>query len=29
MLATALPSHAGNGAVEVSWTWRDVDGESC
>jgi hypothetical protein len=29
MLATLLPSHAGDGAAEASWPRRDVDIESC
>jgi hypothetical protein len=29
MLAIAMPSHAGGGAVEMTWPWRDVDAESC
>jgi hypothetical protein len=24
-----LPSHAGDGAIKVTWLWRDVDAESC
>jgi hypothetical protein len=27
--AMSLPSHASNGAVEVTWLWRNVDAESC
>jgi hypothetical protein len=29
MLAMVLPSHAGDGATEVTWLWCDVDVESC
>jgi hypothetical protein len=29
MLATMLLSHAGDGAAEATWLWRDVDVESC
>jgi hypothetical protein len=29
MLATMLPSHAGDGAAEVTWLWCDADVESC
>jgi hypothetical protein len=29
MLATVLPSHAGDGAAEANWLWRNVDVESC
>jgi hypothetical protein len=29
MPATVLPSHAGDGAAEVTWSRRDVDVESC
>jgi hypothetical protein len=29
MLATLLPSLAGDGAVEATFSWRDVDAESC
>jgi hypothetical protein len=29
MPATMLPSHAGDGTVEVTWPRRDVDVESC
>jgi hypothetical protein len=29
MLATMLPSHAGNDAVGVTWPWCDEDVESC
>jgi hypothetical protein len=25
----SLLSHAGDGATEVTWPWRDVDVESC
>jgi hypothetical protein len=28
MLATLLPSHAGDGAVEVTWPRCDVDAKS-
>jgi hypothetical protein len=29
MLATMLPSHAGDGTAEVTWPRCDVDAESC
>jgi hypothetical protein len=29
MLASMLLSHAGDGATEVTWSWRDVNAESC
>jgi hypothetical protein len=29
MLATVLPSHASDGAAEVTWPRRDVGVESC
>jgi hypothetical protein len=29
MLVTALSSHAGDGAAEVTWPWCDVTAESC
>jgi hypothetical protein len=29
MLVTMLPSHAGDDATEVTWSWRDVEDESC
>jgi hypothetical protein len=28
MLTMALPSHAGDGVVKVTWLWRDVDVKS-
>jgi hypothetical protein len=27
-LATMLSSHAGDGAAEMTWSWRNVDAES-
>jgi hypothetical protein len=27
MLATVLPSHTGDGAIIVTWPWRDIDAE--
>jgi hypothetical protein len=29
MPTTLLPSHAGNGTSEMSWSWSDVTVESC
>jgi hypothetical protein len=29
MLVTVMLSHAGDGAAEVNWPWRDVDAEPC
>jgi hypothetical protein len=29
ILATMLPSHAGDDAAEVTWPRRDIDAESC
>jgi hypothetical protein len=29
MLASMLPSHAGDGAAEATWSRRDVNAESC
>jgi hypothetical protein len=29
MLATRLPSHAGDGTVKTTWPWRNVDVEPC
>jgi hypothetical protein len=29
MLVTMLPSHAGDDATEATWSWRDVEDESC
>jgi hypothetical protein len=29
LLATVLPSHAGDGGVEATWLRCDVDAESC
>jgi hypothetical protein len=29
MLATALPTHAGDGVTKVTWPRRDVDVDSC
>jgi hypothetical protein len=29
MLAMVLPSHAGDGVVEATWPWHDVDIELC
>jgi hypothetical protein len=29
MLATMLPSHAGDGATEATWPRRDINAESC
>jgi hypothetical protein len=28
-LTTMLPCHAGDGVAKVTWSWRDVDVESC
>jgi hypothetical protein len=29
MLPTMLPSHVGNDVAGVTWSWRDLDIESC
>jgi hypothetical protein len=29
MLGTVLPSHIGDGATGMTWSWHDVDVESC
>jgi hypothetical protein len=29
MLAMVLSSHAGDGFAKATWSWRDVDAESC
>jgi hypothetical protein len=29
MLETMLSSHFGDGVVRATWSWRDVDAESC
>jgi hypothetical protein len=29
MLSIMLPSHGGDGAVEVTWSRRDINAESC
>jgi hypothetical protein len=29
MLTTVLLGHAGDGTIGVTWSWHDVDAESC